>query len=70
MQTLLRDPRFRAAGTAFILETPGVDAGYDAVNVRRAWLLYGGAVELPQLPPRAFRLNRRSTRAGPGGDGA
>jgi deoxyribonuclease-4 len=70
MGALLRDPRLSAAGTAFILETPGVDAGYDAVNVRRAWLLYGGAVELPQLPPRAFKLNRRSTRVGAGGEGA
>jgi deoxyribonuclease-4 len=60
---LLRDPRLRA--TAFILETPGVDEGYDAVNLRRAWLLYNGAEALPELPARAFKLNRRSTRVGP-----
>ena len=62
---LLREPRLKAAGTAFVMETPGVDEGYDAVNMRRAWLLWGGAETLPILPPRAFKLNRRSTRAGP-----
>ncbi len=62
--TLLRDPRLRR--TAFVLETPGVDEGYDAVNVRRARLLFDGAQALPDLPPRAFRLNRRSTRGGIG----
>ena len=40
----LRDPRL-ARGTAFIMETPGVDEGWDAVNMRRAWLLWGGATE-------------------------
>jgi deoxyribonuclease-4 len=65
MGSLLRDARLRA-GTTFILETPGVESGYDAVNLRRAWLLYSGAGELPQLPPRAFRMSRRSTRVGPG----
>lgn len=60
---LLREPRLRHV--TFILETPGVDEGYDAVNLRRAWLLYGGAETLPLLPPKAFKLNRRSTRAAP-----
>ncbi len=62
---ILRDPRLRAR-TAVMLETPGVDEGYDAVNIRRALLLFRGAQELPVLPPKAFRLSRRSTRAGPG----
>jgi deoxyribonuclease-4 len=57
---LLRDSRL--ANTTFIMETPGADEGWDAVNMRRAWLLWGGAVELPVLPPKAFRTNRRSTR--------
>jgi deoxyribonuclease-4 len=57
---LLRDPRLQ--GKTFIMETPGVDEGWDAVNMRRAWLLWGGATELPVLPPRAFRTSRRSTR--------
>jgi deoxyribonuclease IV len=56
----LRDPRLRDA--TFILETPGADEGWDAVNMRRAWLLWRGATELPALPPKAFRTNRRSTR--------
>ena len=62
---LLRDPRLSAA--TFIMETPGVDEGWDAVNLRRALLMWGGATELPALPPKAFRTNRRSTRAGPKG---
>ncbi len=62
---LLRDPRL--ASTTFIMETPGADEGYDAVNLRRAFLLWGGALELPELPPKAFRTNRRSTRVAPRG---
>jgi deoxyribonuclease IV len=57
---LLRDPRL--ASTVFIMETPGADEGWDAVNLRRAWMLWQGATELPILPPKAFRTNRRSTR--------
>ena len=60
----LRDPRL--ASTTFIMETPGTDEGYDAVNLRRAYQLWNGAIELPVLPPKAFKTNRRSTRAGPG----
>ncbi len=57
---LLRDPRL--ARTTFIMETPGADEGWDAVNLRRAWMLWNGAAELPELPPKAFKVNRRSTR--------
>ncbi|HEX2142421.1 MAG TPA: deoxyribonuclease IV, partial [Candidatus Limnocylindria bacterium] len=64
LRAILTDPRL-AERTAFMLETPGVDEGYDAVNLRRAWLLHQG-VELPELPPRAFKLHRRSTRVAPG----
>lgn len=60
---ILRDARLPAQ-TAVMLETPGADDGYDAVNMRRALLLYQGAETLPQLPPRAFKLTRRSTRMG------
>lgn len=59
---VLRDPRL--ARTTFIMETPGGDEGWDAVNLRRAYHLWTGATELPALPPRAFRTNRRSTREG------
>jgi deoxyribonuclease-4 len=65
LSTILRDPRLPAQ-TAVMLETPGVDEGYDAVNVRRTLLLYRGATELPLLPPKAFKLTRRSTRLAPG----
>ena len=45
------------------METPGADEGWDAVNMRRARMLWDGATELPILPPKAFATNRRSTRA-------
>ena len=61
---LLRDPRL--ADATFIMETPGADEGYDAVNLRRAWMLWNGADALPELPPKAFKLTRRSTRIGAG----
>jgi deoxyribonuclease-4 len=63
LRALLRDPRLDEA--AFIMETPGADEGWDAVNLRRAWLLWSGADDLPALPPKAFRTNRRSSRVGP-----
>ena len=50
---VLRHPRLRHA--AFILETPGMDTGYDAVNMERARLLWAGA-PLPTLPREAFEL--------------
>jgi deoxyribonuclease-4 len=59
----LRDARLPAQ-TTVVLETPGADEGYDAVNMRRAWQLYQGAETLPELPPRAFKLTRKSTRQG------
>lgn len=68
LSALLRDPRL--AATTFMLETPGVEAGYDAVNIRRARMLYGGELVLPILPPRAFKLNRRAVRGQPPGPGS
>ena len=59
----IRDPRL--SRSTFIMETPGADEGWDAVNLRRAYLLWSGTETLPALPPRAFRTNRRSTRTGP-----
>jgi deoxyribonuclease IV len=65
---LLRHP---AVGHAtFILETPGMDQGYDAVNLQRARALLGGAT-LEPLPPEAFQLPpRRSRGAAPPDDAA
>jgi deoxyribonuclease-4 len=55
---LLTHPRL--AHVAFYLETPGMDEGYDAVNVARARDLAAGRPLAP-LPPEAFEL--RGTRA-------
>lgn len=49
----LRHPSLRHA--AYILETPGMDTGYDAVNLERARLLWAGE-PLPTLPREAFEL--------------
>ena len=51
------------AGTVlFILETPGVDQGWDAVNLRPAWSAGNGAIRsLVGSPLKAFltRVDRR-----------
>jgi apurinic endonuclease APN1 len=65
LAAFLRDARLPGR-TALVMETPGVDEGFDATNMRRSWLLYAGADDLPTLPPRAFRTSRASTRTGPG----
>jgi deoxyribonuclease-4 len=62
LAAFLRDPRLPGR-TTLVMETPGVDEGFDSVNMRRSWLLYAGAVTLPVLPARAFRTSRASTRA-------
>jgi deoxyribonuclease-4 len=64
LAAFLRDPRL-PGHTALIMETPGVDEGFDATNMRRSWLLLAGAGALPVLPARAFRTSRASTRRGP-----
>jgi deoxyribonuclease-4 len=61
LAAFLRDPRL-AGRTTLVMETPGVDDGFDSVNMRRSWLLYAGADTLPVLPARAFRTSRASTR--------
>jgi deoxyribonuclease IV len=63
LAAFLRDPRLPGR-TTLVMETPGMDEGFDATNMRRAWLLHGGADQLPVLPPRAFRTSRSSTRKG------
>jgi deoxyribonuclease-4 len=56
----------RLAHVAYILETPGMDAGYDAVNLARARALAAGR-PLDPLPPEAFDLpgSRSRTPARP-----
>lgn len=69
LAAFLRDPRLPGR-TTLVMETPGVDEGYDAVNLRRSWLLYGGAETLATLPASALRLSRRSMRVLPNRGGA
>jgi deoxyribonuclease-4 len=61
LAAFLRDPRLPGR-TALVMETPGVDEGYDSVNLRRSWLLYRGVETLPALPAGAFGLTRQATR--------
>jgi deoxyribonuclease-4 len=56
---LLRHPRL--ADVPFILETPGMDEGYDAMNLERARTLAAG-LPLDPLPPEAFELKGSRTR--------
>lgn len=58
---LLRHPLL--AGTTVILETPGMDVGYDAINMARALALARGEPLAP-LPPDAFALHGSRARAG------
>jgi deoxyribonuclease-4 len=62
LRDLLNHPWLGALPT--FLETPGMDAGYDAINLERALMLAAGA-ELPPLPPEAFSLRRGAARAAP-----
>jgi deoxyribonuclease-4 len=62
---LVRHPDL--AEVPFILETPGMDEGYDRVNLDRVRALLAGE-ELPPLPAEAFRLSRRSRSAAPADD--
>jgi deoxyribonuclease-4 len=50
---LVRHPDLRHA--AYLLETPGMDEGYDAINMARARALAAGE-PLASLPPEAFEL--------------
>ncbi len=57
---LLRHPRL--GHVAYILETPGMDEGYDAINLGRAVALARGE-PLDDLPPAAFTLRGSRARA-------
>lgn len=48
----------------FILETPGMDVGYDAINIARARDLMAGR-PLRQLPPEAMAVRSSRARSGP-----
>jgi len=62
MAHLLRHPRLHHV--AYILETPGMDEGYDAVNMDRARALARG-LPLPPLPPEAMNLRGSRARTAP-----
>jgi deoxyribonuclease IV len=52
------------AHVTYYLETPGMDEGYDAVNVARAYDIAAGR-PLDALPPEAFELSSDRSRTGP-----
>ena len=56
---LLRNPDL--AAVPFILETPGMSEGYDAINLDRARRLVAGE-SLPPLPAEAFTIKGSRTR--------
>jgi deoxyribonuclease-4 len=60
LRDLLNHPWLGSLPT--FLETPGMDAGYDAINLDRARLLADGG-RLPDLPPEAFKLGRTGARS-------
>jgi deoxyribonuclease-4 len=62
LRDLLNHPWLRTLPT--FLETPGMDHGYDQINIERALLLADGQ-ELPALPPEAFNLRRGAARTAP-----
>jgi deoxyribonuclease-4 len=62
MGHLLTHPLLRSI--PFVLETPGMDVGYDAINLDRCRALIAG-VPLAPLPESAFRLSRRTAKSAP-----
>jgi deoxyribonuclease-4 len=62
MAHLLRHPLL--AGATYYLETPGMDEGYDAINVARAKALAAGR-PLDPLPPGAMHLRGSRARTAP-----
>src|SRR4029077_19016344 len=60
LRRLLTHPSLRHV--TYVLETPGMDEGYDAINVARARALARGD-ELEPLPPEAFEIRGRRLRA-------
>ncbi len=60
LRDLLTHPWLGALPT--VLETPGMDVGYDAINLERARMLAEGGV-LHDLPAEAFNLRRGAARS-------
>src|SRR5204862_5055432 len=53
-----------AAHFAYNLDAPGMEEGFDAINMARALDLVAGR-PLPELPPEAFELRRDRKLAAP-----
>ncbi len=64
MRYVVRHPRLEQI--PMYLETPGMDAGYDAVNMDRVRRLFSGEA-LPELPPDAFAVRSSRSRTAPRG---
>lgn len=62
LRHLLTHPRL--IDLPMYLETPGMDVGYDAVNMERVRLLLSGE-QLPDLPAEAFTLRGSRSRSAP-----
>jgi deoxyribonuclease-4 len=54
----------RLASATYYLETPGMDEGYDAINVARSLALAAGK-RLPELPPEASHVRGSRARTAP-----
>jgi deoxyribonuclease IV len=65
LRHLLRHPAL--AHVAYYLETPGMDVGYDKVNVARAYDI-AACRPLADLPPEAMTLRGSRARTGPAPD--
>ena len=52
------------AHVTYYLETPGMDEGYDAINIARAHDIAAGR-PLPTLPPEALTLKGSRARTAP-----
>jgi hypothetical protein len=59
---LLRHPALEHV--AYYLETPGMDEGYDAVNIARAYDI-AACRPLADLPPEAMTMRGSRARSGP-----
>ena len=55
------------AHATYYLETPGMDEGYDAINIARAHDIAAGR-PLPTLPPEAMTLKGSRARTAPAPD--
>ena len=62
MSEVLNHPWFATLPT--YLETPGMDSGYDRINLERARMVIAGE-ELPTLPAEAFTLRGSRARTAP-----